>query len=62
MNTKVDGCRVEKRIDASKAKKQLNWEPKVLFNELATMMVDADLDAERERLNGTKHYIPSEQR
>ena len=48
--------------DASKAKKQLNWEPKVLFNELATMMVDADLDAERERLNGTKHYIPSEQR
>ena len=48
--------------DASKAKKQLNWEPKVRFEELATMMVDADLEAERERLNGTKHYIPSEQR
>ena len=48
--------------DASKAKKQLNWEPKVRFEELATMMVDADLEAERERLDGTKHSIPSEQR
>ncbi len=47
--------------DASKAKKQLNWEPKVRFEELATMMVDADLEAERERLDGTKNSIPSEQ-
>ena len=48
--------------DASKAKKQLNWEPKVGFEELATMMVDADFEAERERLDGTKNYISSEQR
>lgn len=47
--------------DASKAKKQLSWEPKVRFEELATMMVDADLESERERLDGTKSSIPSEQ-
>ena len=29
--------------DASKAKKQLNWEPTVSFEELAYMMYDADL-------------------
>jgi GDPmannose 4,6-dehydratase len=45
--------------DAGKAKKQLKWEPRVRFKELATMMVDADLDAERERLDGTKNYIRS---
>lgn len=39
--------------DASKAKRDLGWEPKVRFEELANMMVDADLDAERERLEGT---------
>ena len=47
--------------DASKAKKQLQWEPRVRFRELATMMVDADLEAERERLDGTKHYIQPKQ-
>lgn len=47
--------------DAGKAKKQLKWEPRVRFKELATMMVDADLDAERERLDGTKNYIRSKQ-
>lgn len=47
--------------DAGKAKKQLQWEPKVRFHELATMMVDADLEAERERLDGTKNYIQSKQ-
>ena len=46
--------------DATKAKKQLSWEPKVRFEELATMMVDADLEAERKRLDGTKNYIPLE--
>lgn len=30
--------------DPSKAKKQLNWEPKVSFEELVTMMVDAAMD------------------
>ena len=39
--------------DASKAKRDLGWEPKVRFEELANMMVDADLAAERERLDGT---------
>ena len=37
--------------DASKAKKQLNWEPKVSFKQLAQMMVDSDLKiAEKEKL------------
>ena len=47
--------------DASKAKKQLKWEPRVRFKELATMMVDADLEAERQRLDGTKNYNRSKQ-
>jgi GDPmannose 4,6-dehydratase len=29
--------------DATKAKKQLGWEPKIRFPELVRMMVDADL-------------------
>ena len=40
--------------DASKAKHTLGWEPKVSFEELVTMMVDADLRAERQTLEGTK--------
>jgi GDPmannose 4,6-dehydratase len=40
--------------DASKAKRDLGWEPKVRFEELANMMVDADLAIERERLDGTR--------
>ena len=40
--------------DASKAKRQLGWAPKVGFRELITMMVDADLAAERERLDGVR--------
>jgi GDPmannose 4,6-dehydratase len=32
--------------DASKAREQLGWEPKVGFHELVKMMVDADLEAE----------------
>jgi GDPmannose 4,6-dehydratase len=36
--------------DASKARRDLGWEPKVRFAELVAMMVDADLElAERER-------------
>ena len=35
--------------DATKAKKQLNWQPKVNFKQLVKMMVEADLElAERE--------------
>jgi GDPmannose 4,6-dehydratase len=40
--------------DASKAKRQLGWTPKVGFHELIAMMVDADLAAERERLEGVQ--------
>jgi GDPmannose 4,6-dehydratase len=36
--------------DASKAKEKLDWEPKVTFKELVSIMVDADMKlAERER-------------
>ena len=38
--------------DASKAKKKLSWQPKVSFKELVVMMVDADLQAERLKLEG----------
>ena len=47
--------------DAGKAKRQINWEPKVRFKELATMMVDADLRMEKERLEGTRNYPKSDQ-
>jgi GDPmannose 4,6-dehydratase len=43
--------------DASKAKRVLGWEPKVRFEELAAMMVDADLAQERERLDGVRSGI-----
>ncbi|MGN6367666.1 MAG: GDP-mannose 4,6-dehydratase [Phycisphaerae bacterium] len=37
--------------DATKAKKLLNWEPKVKFKQLAKMMIDSDLKlAEREKV------------
>jgi GDPmannose 4,6-dehydratase len=36
--------------DASKAKKILDWEPKITFKELARMMTEADLDLAREEL------------
>jgi GDPmannose 4,6-dehydratase len=39
--------------DPSKARKQLGWEPKVSFKDLITMMVEADLEAERLKLEGT---------
>jgi|SRR3990167_3089778 len=38
--------------DATKAKKQLGWEPKVKFEELVKIMVDADMKALEERLEG----------
>ena len=40
--------------DASKAKKELGWQPKVKFQELIAMMVDADLATEKEKLDGTR--------
>jgi len=36
------------RADATKAREQLGWEPKVRFEELVRMMVDADLALERQ--------------
>ena len=44
--------------DATKAKHKLGWEPKVTFKELTTMMVDADLAAERLKLEGTMRRVP----
>ena len=38
--------------DASKAQRVLGWKPKVRFEELAAMMVDADLAERRVRLQG----------
>ena len=35
--------------DASKARKELNWEPKVQFKDLVRLMVDADMSALRRR-------------
>jgi GDPmannose 4,6-dehydratase len=40
--------------DASKAKKELGWQPKIKFQELIAMMVDADLATEKEKLDGTR--------
>ena len=36
--------------DASKARKKLGWTPKVSFDELIAMMVDADLATESKLL------------
>jgi GDPmannose 4,6-dehydratase len=38
--------------DASKAKEKLGWEPKVRFQELVELMVDADVAALRDQLAG----------
>ena len=35
--------------DSTKAKQQLGWQPEVSFEQLVTMMVDADLDACKKR-------------
>ena len=38
--------------DSSKARSRLGWSPKVSFQELITMMVKADHEAEHQKLNG----------
>jgi GDPmannose 4,6-dehydratase len=38
--------------DSTKARTQLGWEPKVDFQGLVTMMVDADIDLLSGKLNG----------
>jgi GDPmannose 4,6-dehydratase len=40
--------------DVRKAKKQLDWQPKVRFKDLVKIMVEADLAAERAKLEGTR--------
>jgi len=39
--------------DSKKAKRKLNWTPKVKFGELVRMMVDADMELVRRQLHGT---------
>lgn len=39
--------------DSAKAQRQLGWKPTVDFHRLAVMMVEADLEAERIKLQGT---------
>jgi GDPmannose 4,6-dehydratase len=39
--------------DASKAKRRLRWKPRISFEGLVTMMVDADIDRLRKRLQNT---------
>ena len=41
--------------DATKARKKLGWVPKVTFKELITRMVEADLQKERLKLEGTRN-------
>ncbi|MCR4337907.1 MAG: GDP-mannose 4,6-dehydratase, partial [Candidatus Omnitrophica bacterium] len=40
--------------DNSKAKKKLNWKPKVNFQQLVKMMVDADMELVAKQLHGTR--------
>jgi len=40
--------------DPSKAKKQLNWEPKTKFKELVAIMVDADVEELQKEMSGEK--------
>jgi GDPmannose 4,6-dehydratase len=39
--------------DAAKARRQLGWKPTVDFHRLGIMMVEADIEAERLRMQGT---------
>jgi GDPmannose 4,6-dehydratase len=46
--------------DPSKAKRELGWQPRVLFRELVEMMVDADMElAEREMRAAGKTPVPA---
>lgn len=43
--------------DASRARKQLGWEPSVTFHELVRLMVDADLESVKTKLRGGREAI-----
>ena len=45
--------------DASKARRQLDWEPSVSFEELVRTMVDADLDLLRAGLRNRAYSVVS---
>jgi len=45
--------------DAGKAGRELGWQPRMRFSELIVMMVEADLEAERQRLEGTGRSGPA---
>jgi GDPmannose 4,6-dehydratase len=47
------------RGDASKARVKLGWTPKVGFDELVRIMVDADIESLEERLRRGEEYIKS---
>lgn len=42
--------------DATKARQKLGWEPRINFDELVRLMVDADMKRERMLLEGTKTF------
>jgi GDPmannose 4,6-dehydratase len=42
--------------DASKAQKKLGWKPNMKFKELVKLMVDADMQKEELKLNGSANY------
>jgi GDPmannose 4,6-dehydratase len=43
--------------DASKAKQRLGWRPTVTFPTLVRMMVQADLETERQRIEGVQPKV-----
>ncbi|MCA9520517.1 MAG: GDP-mannose 4,6-dehydratase [Myxococcales bacterium] len=45
--------------DATKAREQLGWEPRVRFSGLVEMMVDADLEEVRRLIEGSRQMVPS---
>ncbi len=45
------------RADPGKARRVLGWEPRVTFQELVSMMVDADLAELRRKLKGGREAI-----
>jgi len=45
------------RADPSKARRVLGWEPRVSFQELVKMMVDADIAGLRRKLQGGREAI-----
>jgi len=45
--------------DATKAKEKLGWESKTTLDELVSMMVDADLEAQTKQMNAAEAELPN---